>query len=89
MTVGYSTDRSQSIFRADSEAQEYCRRKEREVLLLNQDTVYQGRYPENVTAAARTAGKVADAFGSTKTGTASRSLSSPTDYKTTNEFQCE
>jgi uncharacterized membrane-anchored protein len=89
MTVGYSADRSQSIFKADSEAQEYCHREEKEVMMVKEDTIYQGKYSEDVTQTARAVGRVADALGSAKTGTASRSLSSPTDYKTTLEFQCK
>ena len=88
MTVGYSAERSQSIFRAENEAQLYCQRKERTVVLLKEDTVYQGHYNEEVTSAARAAGRVADALGNRETGRASRALSSPTDYKTTFEFLC-
>jgi hypothetical protein len=88
MTIGYSADRSQSIFRADNEAQLYCQRRHQGVVFLNQDTIYQGRYNEDVTAGARTAGRVAGALGSSKAAAASRALSSPTDYKTTFEFQC-
>jgi hypothetical protein len=88
VTEGYSADRSQSVFRANNEAQEYCHRLERNVVLIGQETTYQGQYPENVTSAARTAGRVADALGSSRTGNATRSLSSPTDYKTTMEFKC-
>jgi hypothetical protein len=88
MTIGYSADRSQSIFRADNEAQLYCKRRHQGVVFLNQDTIYQGRYNEDVTAGARTAGRVAGALGSSKAAAASRALSSPTDYKTTFEFQC-
>src|SRR5262245_46789494 len=58
MTVGYSADRSQSIFRANNEAQVYCERRKKDVLFIKQDTVYQGRYDEDVTATARTAGRV-------------------------------
>src|SRR4030095_13356910 len=89
VTVGYSADRSQSIFRADNEAQLYCERKKKDVLFIKQDTLYQGRYNEDVTAAARTAGRVAGALGSPETARASRALSSPTDYKTTFEFDCK
>ncbi|HEX4997751.1 MAG TPA: hypothetical protein VFY29_05975 [Terriglobia bacterium] len=89
LTVGYSADRSQSVFRANNEAQEYCRREEKDVVFLKEDTVYQGRYPEDVTQTARTAARVADALGSPKAGNATRSLSSPTDYKTSLEFQCD
>lgn len=89
VTVGYSSDRSNSIFIADNEAQEYCQRQNKTVVFLNQDTVYQGRYNEDVTAAARTAGRVADALGSSKAARASGALSSSTDYKTTFEFLCK
>src|SRR5215813_8500279 len=61
MTVGYSADRSNSIFRADNEAQQYCERKRREVVLVKEETIYQGHYSEDVTQAARTAGRVAGA----------------------------
>lgn len=88
ITIGYSADRSQSIFRADNEAQLYCERKNQDVVFLQQDTIYQGRYREDVTAGARTAGRVAGALGSPRTAAASRALSSPTDYKTTFEFLC-
>jgi len=88
MTIGYSADRSQSIFRADNEAQQYCQRRHQAVVFLKQDTIYQGRYNEDVTAGARTAGRVAGALGSSKAAAASRALSSPTDYKTTFEFLC-
>ena len=88
VTVGYSADRSQSIFSADNEAQIYCERQNKAVVFLKQDIVYQGRYNEDVTAAARTAGRVAGALGSSEAAAASRALSSPTDYKTTFEFLC-
>src|ERR1700752_3058608 len=89
VTVGYSADRSQSVFRADNEAQSYCERHKKDVLFIKQDTVYQGRYDEDVTAAARTAGRVAGALGNSDVARASRALSSPTDYKTTFEFNCK
>src|SRR5262245_36714584 len=66
MTIGYSADRSQSIFRANDDAQEYCERRAAIVLLLKQETIYQGHYNEDVTQAARTAGRVAGALGSPK-----------------------
>src|SRR5689334_5479577 len=56
LTVGYSANRSSSIFRADNEAQLYCERQRQEVVLLNEETIYQGHYSEDVTEAARTAG---------------------------------
>ena len=86
VTIGYSADRSRSIFRADNEAQLYCERRKKTVVFLKQDTVYQGHYDEEVTAAGRVAGRVAGALGSSKAAEASRALSSPTDYKTTFEF---
>jgi hypothetical protein len=89
IAVGYSAERSRSILRANDDAQEYCERLEKAVLFIKQDTIYQGQYNEDVTAAARTAGRVADALGSPRTGQASRALSSPTDYKTTLEFVCK
>jgi hypothetical protein len=89
MTVGYSADRSQSIFRADNDAQEYCERRNQGVVFIKQDTIYQGRYNQNVTEAGRVAGRVAGALGSPKAAQASRALSSPTDYKTTFEFACK
>jgi hypothetical protein len=89
MTVGYSADRSQSIFRANDEAQEYCRRRHQTVVFVKEDTLYQGRYREDVTAGARTAGRVAGAVGVPRAAAASRALSSPTDYKTTFEFTCK
>lgn len=89
VTIGYSADRSQSIFRANDEAQLYCQRRRQTVVFVKEDTVYQGRYREDVTAGARTAGRVAGALGSSKAAAASRALSSPTDYKTTFEFTCK
>jgi hypothetical protein len=89
VTIGYSADRSQSIFRADNEAQLFCERRDKTVVFLKQDTVYQGHYDEEVTAAGRVAGRVAGALGSSKAAAASRALSSPTDYKTTFEFLCK
>ena len=89
MAVGYSADRSDSIFRSNNDAQTYCERRHQTVSFVKQDTIYQGRYAENVTAGARTAGRVAGALGSSKTAAASRALSSPTDYKTTFEFLCK
>lgn len=88
VTVGYSADRSRSILRAENEAQEYCQRREATVILLKQDTLYQGHYDEEVTSAGRVAGRVADALGKSDAARASRALSSPTDYKTTLEFLC-
>jgi hypothetical protein len=89
VTVGYSAERSSSIFKADNEAQLYCDRRNQIVVYLKQDTIYQGHYDEEVTTAARTAGRVAGALGSPRTAQASRALSSPTDYKTTFEFLCK
>jgi len=89
MTIGYSADRSQSIFRADNEAQLYCQRRDLTVVSLKEETGYQGRYDEDITAGARTAGRVAGALGSPRAAAASRALSSPTDYKTTFEFLCQ
>ena len=57
-------------------------------MALNEETIYQGRYNEDVTAGVRTAGRVAGALGSPRASAASRALSSPTDYKTTFEFLC-
>ncbi len=89
MAIGYSADRSDSIFKANNDAQMYCERRHQTVSFVNQDTIYQGRYSENVTAGARTAGRVAGALGSSTAAAASRALSSPTDYKTTFEFLCK
>ena len=89
MAIGYSADRSQSIFRANDDAQAYCERRRQGVQFVKQDTIYQGRYAENVTAGARTAGRVAGALGNSKAAAASGALSSPTDYKTTFEFLCK
>jgi hypothetical protein len=63
IAVGYSADRSQSIFRADDEAQEYCERRRQGVVFIKQDTVYQGRYNQDVTEAGRVAGRVAGGTG--------------------------
>ena len=87
--VGYSSDRSDSIFKANNDAQEYCERRKKTVVLVEQNTIYQGQYGEDITSAARTAGRVAGALGSVKGAQAGRALSSPTDYKTTFEFTCE
>jgi hypothetical protein len=89
MAIGYSADRSQSIFKANGDAQTYCERRHQTVMLVKQDTIYQGRYSEDVTAGARTVGRVAGALGSSKAAAASGALSSPTDYKTTFEFLCK
>jgi len=89
MAIGYSADRSQSIFRANNDAQTFCERRHQTVTFVKQDTIYQGRYAENVTAGARTAGRVAGALGNSKAAAASGALSSPTDYKTTFEFLCK
>jgi hypothetical protein len=89
ITIGYSADRSRSIFRADNEAQLYCERRDKDVVFLKQDTIYQGHYDEEVTSAGRVAGRVAGALGSSKAAEASQALSSPTDYKTTFEFVCK
>ena len=88
MAIGYSSDRSGSILRANDDAQLYCERQKRDVVYIKQDTVYQGQYDEDVTSAARTAGRVAGALGSAKGARTGRVLSSPTDYKTTFEFAC-
>ena len=89
MAIGYSADRSDSIFKANNDAQMYCERRRQTVSFLKQDTIYEGRYAENVTNGARTAGRVAGALGGSKAASASRALSSPTDYKTTFEFLCK
>src|SRR5215510_355209 len=89
MALGYSADRSDSIFKANNDAQTYCERRHQTVSFVKTDTIYQGRYPENVTAGARTAGRVAGALGGSQAAAASRALSSPTDYQTTLEFLCK
>jgi hypothetical protein len=88
IAIGYSSDRSGSILRANDDAQLYCERQKKDVVYIKQDTTYQGQYDEDVTAAAKTAGRVAGALGSVKGARAGRVLSSPTDYKTTFEFAC-
>ena len=88
VAVGYSADRSQSVFRANNDAQEYCERRESTVVFVSEETVYQGQYDEDLTAAGQVAGRVAGALGSREGANASRALSSPTDYKTTFEFHC-
>ena len=89
MAIGYSADRSDSIFKANNDAQTYCERRRQTVSFVKQETIYQGRYAESVTAGARTAGRVAGALGSPKAASASGALSSPTDYKSTFEFTCK
>ena len=89
IAVGYSAERSGSILRANDDAQSFCERQKKSVLFIKQDTVYQGHYSEDVTQAARTAGRVAGALGSSQGARAGRALSSPTDYKTTLEFLCK
>src|SRR5262245_65467734 len=89
MAIGYSADRSDSIFKANNDAQIYCERRRQTVSFVKQDTIYQGQYAENITAGARTAGRVAGALGSSKAAAASGALSSPTDYQTTFEFLCK
>ena len=88
ISVGYSAERSASILRANDDAQSFCERRSQNVVLIKQDTVYQGYYKEDVNQAARTAGRVAGALGSSQGARAGRALSSPTDYKTTFEFMC-
>jgi len=88
IAIGYSADRSGSILRANDDAHLYCERQKKDVVFIKQDTEYQGRYDEDVATAARTAGRVAGALGSVKGARASGALSSPTDYKTTFEFDC-
>ena len=88
IAIGYSADRSASILRANDDAHLYCERQRKDVVFIKQDTKYEGRYDEDVTATARTAGRVAGALGSVKGARASGALSSPTDYKTTFEFTC-
>jgi hypothetical protein len=88
ISIGYSADRSGSLLRANDDAQLYCERQKKDVVFIKQDTVYQGRYDEDVTATARTAGRIAGALGSAKGARAGGSLSSSTDYKTTFEFVC-
>ena len=89
IAVGYSAERSGSILRANDDAQLFCERQKKAVVFIKQDTVYQGHYNEDVTQAARTAGRVAGALGSSQGARAGRALSSPTDYKTTFEFLCK
>jgi len=74
MAIGYSADRSDSIFKANNDAQMYCERRRQTVSFVKQDTIYQGRYAENLTAGARTAGRVAGALGSSKAASASRGM---------------
>jgi hypothetical protein len=89
IAVGYSAERSGSILRANDDAQSFCERRKQAVVFIQQDTVYQGHYNEDVTQAARTAGRVAGALGSSQGARAGRALSSSTDYKTTFEFLCK
>jgi hypothetical protein len=89
IAVGYSAERSGSVLKANNDAQEYCDRRKKAVVFIKQDTAYQGQYNEDVTAVARTAGRVAGALGSSKGAQAGGALSSSTDYKTTFEFVCK
>jgi len=89
IAVGYSAERSESILRANNDAQLYCERRKQTVEFIHQDTVYQGQYDEDVNAIARTAGRVAGALGSPRGAQAGHALSSSTDYKTTFEFTCD
>jgi hypothetical protein len=89
MAIGYSADRSASVINANNEAQIYCERRSQTVSIVNQETVYQGQYPENVASNARTAARVADALGSSKAAAASRAVSTPRDYRTNFEFLCK
>src|SRR5262245_34479501 len=52
MAIGYSADLSDSTFKANNDAQMYCERRRQTVSFLKQDTIYEGRYAENVTAGA-------------------------------------
>src|SRR5262245_50669974 len=89
MAVGYSADRSDSIFKANNDAHMYCERRHQIVSFVKQDTIYHGRYPENVAPGARSAGRVAGVLRTSKAAAASGALSSPTDYQTTLEFLCK
>src|SRR5262245_30054889 len=64
IAIGYSAERSASILRANNDAQSFCERRRQAVVFINEDTVYQGQYSEDLTQAARTAGRVAGALGS-------------------------
>ncbi len=91
LTVGYDADRLDSIFRAQHEAQRYCWEFEnhQKMLTLNQSTIYQGRFDEQLTEAAKVAGRAGSVLGQPDVDKARQIMSSGTDYKTTVEFQCQ
>ena len=90
LAVGYDEDRSDSILKTQRAAEQHCRAQDnRRMQLLSTVTVYQGRFDETVTEAARAAGDVAWVYGHVEGAQAGRVFASDTDYKTTIEFRCQ
>jgi len=90
LTVGYDGDRTGSILEAEREAGRYCWNFEggKQVLVIRETTIYQGRIDEQIAEAANIAGKVGEMIGSPEAVRGGRALSSADDYKTTVEFEC-
>jgi hypothetical protein len=89
LAVGYDADRSESTLKTQRAAQQHCQQQgNQRIQLLSTVTVYQGRFDQTTTEAAKAAGDVAWVYGEWEAAQAGRALSSPTDYKTTIEFTC-
>lgn len=90
-TAGYDADRQHSLIEAEREARRYCwyYDNQKKAVILNESTVYQGKFDEQLNDTAKIAGKVGEIFGEPTVNKAGRVLSSSTDYKTTIEFQCK
>ncbi len=90
LAVGYDQDRSYAIQKTQKTAQRHCREQgHKQLQLMSEVTVYQGRVPEEVNAASQAAGDVARIYGDVEGSRAGRVFASDTDYKTTIEFRCE
>ena len=91
-TVGYSEERTRSSIKAQREAMRYCWEFEgqKKPLIFSESTVYQGQFDRQISETAKVAGKVGEVvWGDPTIADAGAVLSSPSDYKTTVEFQCQ
>ncbi len=90
-TVSYNADRQNSIIEAEREARRYCwyYENQKKAAILNESTIYQGKFDEQLNDTIKIAGRVGGILGDSTVDKAGRVLSSSTDYKTTIEFQCK
>lgn len=91
IVVGDDAGTSSSILKAQRASESFCRKRGNQmVMVLREETLYQGRVDETINEAAKAASRVAMIYGGVEGAQAGRALGlgSETDYKTTIECSC-